>query len=209
MTLRTVPAIAILGALVAFAGCGGSSPSNTGTTIATSTGTTTAPTTTDPTSSTDGGSELPKVALVNGVYTSRDKSYSFRPDPAWDSGIDSDQIYFATNSARTHTITLSSEPLAGLPANLKDFVDISMETAPEDITGFTLRSRTRITLPSGDKAERIEYTGSIDDSPVMHFLTLVTISAENAVTASFATPTTEFADAVKRVEPVLRTIDVH
>lgn len=209
MTLRTVPVLAIIGALVALTGCGGSSPSTTDATIATSTGATTAPTTTETTSSTGGGSELPKVTLVNGVYTPRDKSYTFRPDPSWDSGIDSDQIYFATNSARTHTITLSSEPLDGLPANLKDFVDISMETAPEDITGFKLRSRTRITLPSGDKAERIEYTGSIEDSPVMHFLTLVTISADNAVTASFATPTTEFASAAKRVEPILRTVDVH
>jgi len=208
MTLRIVPALAILGALVALVGCGGSSPSSTDTTIATSTGDATTPATTDTTSSTDTGGELPKVALVNGVYTPRDTSYTFRPDPTWDSGIDSDQIYFATNKARTHTITLSSEPLDGLPANLKDYVDISMESAPVDINGFKLRGRTRITLPSGDKAERIEYTGSIDGSPVMHFLTIVTISADNAVTATFATPTSEFAGAVTRVEPILRTIDV-
>lgn len=207
MTFRPVPALALIGALVALAGCGGSNAATGDTTIATSTADATAPTTTDPTS-TDDASGLPKVKLVDGVYTPRDGSYTFRPNASWDSGIDSDQIYFATNSARTHTITIASEPLDGLPANLKDYVDISLETAPDDINQFKLRSRTRITLPSGDKAERIEFTGSVEGSPLMHFLMIIATSSDTAVTETYATPNTDFAAAVKRVEPVLRTIDI-
>lgn len=204
MNVRRLTLIALVSALLGLTACGGSSSSTTNDTTPTSTAGHTS--STGATTSTTAGP--PKTVLTNGIYTAPDKTFTFRPNPEWESGQDGGQVYFATNADRTDTITIVGESLDGAPANLKDYVSVSLESAPDDIAGFKLLSRTAITLPSGDRAERLEYTGSVEDSPKMHFLMLVSISHSNAVTATFAAPLADFAPSVTTVEPILRTVDV-
>lgn len=197
-------ALALTG--VALSGCGGGSSTPSGDTTPATTGTApTINTAPDPSS----GGQPPKVALTDGVYTAPGTTFTFRPDPSWDSADAGGELYFATNAARTDTITVVGEGLEGAPSNLDDYVTVSLESAPDEITNFKLRSRRTITLPSGDRAQRIEFTGSVDGSPPLRFLTLVTISKTYSVQATFAAPQSHFAKVVGDVEPVLRTVDVN
>lgn len=211
MSVRLRLSCVTVAALAALAGCGGSNTTPTSDTSASTTATTATTPTTDTTAqTTDTGEQLPKVTLTDGRYVHPDGRYTFRPGSGWDSGDPGDgTILFATNpSDRRDTITISSESLDDAPASLEEYVSFSLESAPQEITGFKLLSRRTITLPSGDRAVRLEFTGTVDDSPLMHFLMLVSTSQSSAVSVSFSSPETRFASVVAKVEPDLLSVDV-
>lgn len=123
-----------------------------------------------------------------GVYTNDDDGYSIAFPPDWTLQEDAFGLSVAAlsgdvSNGYTNNVSVVLEDLRGQEVTLDEYLEITLENAPQLVTDFTVESQEPATL-AGQDAVRLTYTGRQGEA-TLRFISTVMLDGGTAYTVTY------------------------
>jgi hypothetical protein len=141
------------------------------------------------------------------TFTDPEGTFRMRISPGWERrpGDGRERWYVRSGSDRFRdAVSISAEQVA-TTTSLESFLSVAQDRARDGLTNYELISERRVTLASGGPGGLLVYEGDLNGVR-LRVLTVVTLSANSAATATLVTQPERFDEVRAAVEPFLETL---
>jgi hypothetical protein len=136
-------------------------------------------------------------------------TYRMDVDPAWtpNHGVLTAEIevWFVGESSDDFAPNVTVLTQAAADLDLRGYLDLSVEQAPDLVEGFTAVDEEIVQGPTGQELAILEYTGT-QEGRDLHFLAVCFLEDDQAVVATYVSMDEQFPAQRPDVEPFLRTL---
>lgn len=151
----------------------------------------------------------PTHSPVDGPFRDPEGMYEMRVDPGWvyQAGgfVDGVEFWFLgpPEGGFAPNVNALTQQTGGL--SLADYLDLSVDQAPNLMANFELIDRAQVKGASG-RLGVMEYTGNLTGGPRLHFLAVIAMTDGRAVVVTLTAPRKSFRDWRAEVEPFMLTL---